>query len=247
MCPSCTRDTDGIAAKLLRCGIASEALRRNMPLRCWGWFFRAEKKKKNRNTRWGEYVHGAVSSQCSGASLRSLVPEDFSRKAEFSLEIVLLLELSDKWRNPWCLLASWTSDKTGENPHRHLYSWGRQIIVSGMPPKPQISCYQNHHLALPDQHQNSAKRCRQSVQHHQPFLKYPRLLTILSNDPLYQREKHQWRHSFAPIHHQKALFLSELEISRSGKLTRSSLKGIWNRALFTDKNGHLRAVFASEV
>ena len=33
MCPSCTRDTDGIAAKLLRCGIASEALRRNMPLR----------------------------------------------------------------------------------------------------------------------------------------------------------------------------------------------------------------------
>ena len=32
MCPSCTRDTDGIAAKLLRCGIASEALRRNMPL-----------------------------------------------------------------------------------------------------------------------------------------------------------------------------------------------------------------------
>ena len=33
MCPSCTRDTEGIAAKLLRCGIASEALRRNMPLR----------------------------------------------------------------------------------------------------------------------------------------------------------------------------------------------------------------------
>ena len=32
VCPSCTRDTDGIAAKLLRCGIASEALRRNMPL-----------------------------------------------------------------------------------------------------------------------------------------------------------------------------------------------------------------------
>ena len=32
MCPSCTRDKDGIAAKLLRCGIASEALRRNMPL-----------------------------------------------------------------------------------------------------------------------------------------------------------------------------------------------------------------------
>ena len=39
VCPSCTRDTDGIAAKLLRCGIASEALRRNMPLssvRCYG-------------------------------------------------------------------------------------------------------------------------------------------------------------------------------------------------------------------
>ena len=33
MCTSCTRDTDGIVAKLLRCGIASEALRRNMPLR----------------------------------------------------------------------------------------------------------------------------------------------------------------------------------------------------------------------
>ena len=33
MCPTCTRDTDGIAAKLLRCRIASEALRRNMPLR----------------------------------------------------------------------------------------------------------------------------------------------------------------------------------------------------------------------
>ena len=33
VCPSCTRDTDGIAAKLLRCGIASEVLRRNMPLR----------------------------------------------------------------------------------------------------------------------------------------------------------------------------------------------------------------------
>ena len=33
VCPSCTRDTDGIAAKLLRCGIASEALRRNMLLR----------------------------------------------------------------------------------------------------------------------------------------------------------------------------------------------------------------------
>ena len=32
VCPSCTRDTDGVAAKLLRCGIASEALRRNMPL-----------------------------------------------------------------------------------------------------------------------------------------------------------------------------------------------------------------------
>ena len=34
VCPSCTRDTDSIAAKLLRCGIASEALWRNMPLRC---------------------------------------------------------------------------------------------------------------------------------------------------------------------------------------------------------------------
>ena len=39
-CDSCgqvalgPRDTDGIAAKLLRCGSASEALRRNMPLRC---------------------------------------------------------------------------------------------------------------------------------------------------------------------------------------------------------------------
>ena len=31
-CPRCTRITDGIAAKLLRCGIASEALRQNMPL-----------------------------------------------------------------------------------------------------------------------------------------------------------------------------------------------------------------------
>ena len=31
--PRSTRETDGIAAKLLRCGIASEALRRNMPLR----------------------------------------------------------------------------------------------------------------------------------------------------------------------------------------------------------------------
>ena len=31
MRPSCTRDTDGIAAKLLRCGIASEVLRRNVP------------------------------------------------------------------------------------------------------------------------------------------------------------------------------------------------------------------------
>ena len=31
--PRCTREMDGIAAKLLRCGIASEALRRNMPLR----------------------------------------------------------------------------------------------------------------------------------------------------------------------------------------------------------------------
>ena len=37
MCPSCTRDTDGIAAKLLRCGIASEALQRNMPL---SWVYR---------------------------------------------------------------------------------------------------------------------------------------------------------------------------------------------------------------
>ena len=35
VCPSCIRDTDGIAAKLLRCGIASEALRRNMPLSRW--------------------------------------------------------------------------------------------------------------------------------------------------------------------------------------------------------------------
>ena len=33
MCPRCTRETDGIAAKLLQCGIASEALQRNMPLR----------------------------------------------------------------------------------------------------------------------------------------------------------------------------------------------------------------------
>ena len=33
VCPSCTRDMEGIAAKLWRCGIASEALRRNMPLR----------------------------------------------------------------------------------------------------------------------------------------------------------------------------------------------------------------------
>ena len=32
MCPRNTRETDGIAAKLLRCGIAGEALRRNMPL-----------------------------------------------------------------------------------------------------------------------------------------------------------------------------------------------------------------------
>ena len=32
VCPRSTRETDGIAAKLLRCGIASEALRRNMPL-----------------------------------------------------------------------------------------------------------------------------------------------------------------------------------------------------------------------
>ena len=38
VCPSCTRDTDGIAAKLLRCGIASEAQRRNMPLRL-GFYF----------------------------------------------------------------------------------------------------------------------------------------------------------------------------------------------------------------
>ena len=33
VCTRCTRETDGIAAKLLRCGIASEALRQNMPLR----------------------------------------------------------------------------------------------------------------------------------------------------------------------------------------------------------------------
>ena len=33
MCPRSTRETDGIVAKLLWCGIASEALRRNMPLR----------------------------------------------------------------------------------------------------------------------------------------------------------------------------------------------------------------------
>ena len=33
MCARSTRERDGIAAKLLRCGIASEALRRNMPLR----------------------------------------------------------------------------------------------------------------------------------------------------------------------------------------------------------------------
>ena len=33
MCPRSTGETDGIAAKLLRCGIASEALRRNMPLK----------------------------------------------------------------------------------------------------------------------------------------------------------------------------------------------------------------------
>ena len=32
VCPRSTRERDGIAAKLLRCGIASEALRRNMPL-----------------------------------------------------------------------------------------------------------------------------------------------------------------------------------------------------------------------
>ena len=32
VCPRSTRETDGIAAKLLRCGIASEALRRNMRL-----------------------------------------------------------------------------------------------------------------------------------------------------------------------------------------------------------------------
>ena len=35
MCPRSTRETDGIAAKLLRCGIASEALRQNLPLRHW--------------------------------------------------------------------------------------------------------------------------------------------------------------------------------------------------------------------
>ena len=33
VCPRSTGERDGIAAKLLRCGIASEALRRNMPLR----------------------------------------------------------------------------------------------------------------------------------------------------------------------------------------------------------------------
>ena len=32
VCPRCTRETDGIAAKLSRCGIASEAVRQNMPL-----------------------------------------------------------------------------------------------------------------------------------------------------------------------------------------------------------------------
>ena len=32
MCPRSAGETDGIAAKRLRCGIASEALRRNMPL-----------------------------------------------------------------------------------------------------------------------------------------------------------------------------------------------------------------------
>ena len=31
-CPRSTRETDGIIAKLSRCGIASEALRRNLPL-----------------------------------------------------------------------------------------------------------------------------------------------------------------------------------------------------------------------
>ena len=35
VCPGSTRETDGIAAQLLRCGIASEALRRNMPLSQW--------------------------------------------------------------------------------------------------------------------------------------------------------------------------------------------------------------------
>ena len=34
VCPRCTRETDGIAAKLLQCGIASEVPQRNMPLRC---------------------------------------------------------------------------------------------------------------------------------------------------------------------------------------------------------------------
>ena len=34
--PRCARETDGIAAKLLRCGIASEVLRRSMPLRFGG-------------------------------------------------------------------------------------------------------------------------------------------------------------------------------------------------------------------
>ena len=32
MCPRCIRETDGIVAKLVRYGIASEALRRNWPL-----------------------------------------------------------------------------------------------------------------------------------------------------------------------------------------------------------------------
>ena len=32
VCPSCARETDSVAAELLRCGIASEALRRNLPL-----------------------------------------------------------------------------------------------------------------------------------------------------------------------------------------------------------------------
>ena len=32
MSPRCTQETDGIAGKLVQCGIVSEALRRNWPL-----------------------------------------------------------------------------------------------------------------------------------------------------------------------------------------------------------------------